>query len=279
MKIIYVFFLLSDFSVMVVMQELTCKRLCGFVNFPMDSTIDLSSCTTTNVNGSFCSMFAELDYEKNFASGRLGTEQCTDTSTPYMQTEVATRFKLISTVRYTCAQNNCDSDFLRTMFPLEPNLSYQNWTTEDITDLLGNSASPVFKANCIAVTKNNSEKFCLGNLTITGDESKPDISYNYSRASCSELSKNDNLLSIRQSCSSAGQFTTTVTFRYDADNCEIADAKKLAEKISLYFPKSFNCSAQYSESNCTRTESGGPISTKWSPAIILLFVAFLQIHR
>jgi hypothetical protein len=275
MKVICVFLLLSTFSTLIVMQERRCKRLCAFVNFPNNESIDTSSCTAVSVNDSFCSVFAELDYGKNRISGRLGTEKCSNMNIPYIQTEIASRTNLTFTVRYTCAEDDCDSKFIDTYFPPKSSLNYQDWTVTDITDLLDDSASPVFKSNCTAATEKNNATFCLGRLTITTTNgSIPDPGYNFTRPNCSQLSTNDNLLSIRQSCSSPDDYITEVILRYDADNCAIKNQDMLVEKISGSLLKQLNCSTEYAESNCTQTKSAGSISTSLPSAVILLFMTF-----
>ena len=245
----------------------------------MNATVGTASCSNINVNNSVCSVFVELDYRKGLVSGRLGNEQCINDRTLYVQTEVATRPSLVSTIRYTCAQNNCDSEFISSFFPLTTNPDYQTWTAKDITQFISSSASPVFRSNCTIATKNNSEMFCRAHLTIENSGSPNTTINNCTATPCSELSSNDNLLSIRQWCSSSDTTTTEVTLRYDADDCTIGDPESLGERISQYFETPLDCSTLDLELNCTQATSAALLSKSLPSVFTLLLVFFVPTRR
>jgi hypothetical protein len=243
-------------------QSLKCARLCAFIQFPFNSSISINACTTIEKNNSQCSVYVEIDHQKNLTTGRLSIEQCNTIPTRCMDTIVTLDNTLFTTIRYTCTENNCDVAFLNGLFSHLNGLDEipQINTTiikENISDLIYNSTLKAYNISCSNSKLCLNSDFCEANVGIYNTPNDT-FGADNENPSCISRSRDRLLLNIKRNYGLNNTLTTEMIYRCNLPDCvDIQIAENIYARMQNYrLTPPANFSDVVSNENCTRASAG-----------------------
>jgi hypothetical protein len=275
MKLTQVYFLIFILTVVTISESLRCVRQCNFITFPINGTISVNSCTYIERNNSQCSLFVEINHQRRTATGYLSIEDCTNVPTYRIETQVRSNFALYSTLRYTCMEDSCTSEFLETIFPLNLNVVNTAIIEQELTELIYNPSSNLSNVSCTSTSTCSDKQICQANYMIKNTSDIPPASLAGS-SSCIKYSEKNYLLNIKQNCLSIEPQPTEMLIRCNLANCVNATtASDVYNLISEHFPLSHNCSYTEAQTCMPKTSTGASFLTLSYGLIILITVVLL----
>ncbi|UJR37823.1 hypothetical protein I4U23_030513 [Adineta vaga] len=198
-------------------ESFLCTQSCAFIGIPMNQSRSWNGCPKINTTSSQCSVFMRIDQNENIATGRLGIEKCTDSDFLRTETVLTINATVSSILRYSCAKNGCDTNFLNRLFPNKLFILDESTANYTIDSIFNNAVNSTF--NCAPNLTCASNQFC--EKFFIEDNSTRLLIDNSTKPSCINETKFDYLLNIQEFYSSNKNGTTRkLTFRCNTEHCD-----------------------------------------------------------
>jgi hypothetical protein len=277
MKLFDVFFLVITFCYVGTTQSLVCRRLCAFIGFSFNQTINVSSCSSNSLNGTSCSVWVSIDHQKDTISGQLGVTSSSSESAFRMDTRMTRKGGFITTIQYRCDYDNCDVDFIQ-------NIMSWGWDRDRITSISHELYGAIHTQESVSSQIIFLETFNCQNTTLCkscsceNDEIKDIPIYCKNTQLCADALTDQYLVALSQICKNA-TVTIKVNLRYDWNAWNCSDALcTIMQNMTDYFTQLADCSLLNQTLSYTEL-SHAVLSTYTSPIWLIFLVTCILFYR
>lgn len=274
MSVAQVCFTLFILGMVMVSESLRCAQSCLFIRMPIDRIIPTTSCKKLEKNNTQCSVQVEINHVDRIATGRLDIERCADISTQRVETIVTLKSTLISIIRYTCKEDDCNVNFVENLFTFASQIPPVNInsTKKDVTDLIYSLTSDASSIECTDTRSCEQNRLCQADYEITDIWDSTSIIFN-SELTCISPLQDDYLINVRQMYSPDQSQTNNIFFRCNRNNCigNQTTVQTILESLQPYFITDLFNSSNHSET-CVETTSSAVSFLVLSRELTMLFV-------